>query len=192
MKRSLLLSSLLAFALGGLSCRHTSIKPAAALTEQQQIDVNCLSLLHQLLEEEKDVSKLLIIKRESPELNRLIKTISTASAAAAKKLAAFARQDSSISLDQINLPKGETATRKAIAVTQRNELLTSSGDDFEFTLLLTQASALEYAWHLAKVASARESQQERAHYLNSLSEEMKDLHHKVVSLLHVRTAPRKP
>jgi len=70
-------------------------------------------------------------------------------------------------------------------------LLAASGDDFELSLLMTQSEALSYAWHLAKVASENETRPARAHYLTELSEEMKNLHAEVVSLLRSRRLPAK-
>ena len=71
-------------------------------------------------------------------------------------LEGFARHDPSIKLDDIRLPSGETATRRAIASTEEKELLSQTGDTFELTLLLTQTEALSYARHLAKVAGENE------------------------------------
>ena len=191
MKRCLFLLALVSLSIGGTGCKLLNAKAAATPPGQQDVRLNCLSLLHDLMSQEKDVSKLLIIKRESQDLNRLVKSISAASAAATKKLEDMAGQAGSGSLDQLSLPKGEVATRKAIASTLTKVLLTASGDDFELGLMLSQAEALEYGWHLAAVAAANEPQPERRHYLTALSEELKNLYHQVISLLRTRTALHK-
>ena len=144
---------------------------------------NAYSLLYQLLNDEKDVSKLLLIKRDSRELNRLAKDISGASAKAANQLKAFAEQDGSLALNAINLPPGEAATRKAIAATKTKELLSSSGDTFERSFLLTQIEALNYADHLAAVAADNDTNPPRSAWSKSLSQEMKGLHSRCVELL---------
>lgn len=144
---------------------------------------NCYSLLHKLLSDEKNVGLLLFIKREEDDVEKLVKKIASNSAAGAKLLEEFARNDSSIRLDDIRLPPGEAATRDAIASTKKKELLGQSGDRFELSLLLTQTQALSYAWHLAKVAGENESQPERAHALAGLSKDMENLYHEAFALL---------
>jgi multidrug efflux pump subunit AcrA (membrane-fusion protein) len=128
--------------------RHTE-----AADEKIQIRNNASSLLEQLLDEEKNVSKVLIIKHGSRELSGLIKAISTAAADGAKRLKALAQDDPTLDLRRQELPVGEKACRDAISKTEEYDLLLSSGADFEFTLLLTQAQALNYGSHLAKVAA---------------------------------------
>jgi hypothetical protein len=144
---------------------------------------NCYSLLHQLLEEQKDVSMLRFIKSEHSDVKKLVKKIADSSGAGAKLLEKFAKNDPSIHLDDIGLPPGETATRAAIASTKRKELLGQSGREFELTLLLTQTEALSYAWHLAEVAGENEPEPDRARALAGVSEEMKNLYHEVFEML---------
>ena len=144
---------------------------------------NCLSLLHQLLEEQKDVSLLRFIKKEHSDLKSLIKKIASTSAAEGKLLEKFAKEDPSIRLDDIDLPPGETATRDSIASTKKKQLLGHSGDDFELTLLLTQTEALSYAWHLAIVAGENEPQPDRARALAGIGEDMKNLYQEVFAML---------
>ena len=142
-----------------------------------------LSLLHQLLSDQKDVSLLHFIKREQDDVKSLVKKIADNSAAGAKLLEEFAKHDPSINLDDIQLPPGEAATREAIASTKKKELLGQTGDEFELTLILTQTEALSYAWHLAKVASENESQPDRASALAGVSKDMEDLYHEVFARL---------
>jgi hypothetical protein len=144
---------------------------------------NSYSLLHQLLDEQKDVSMLRFIKQEPHDVKDLIKKISANSAAGAKLLEEFARHDPSINLDDIRLPAGEAATREAIASTKKKELLSQTGDEFELTLLLTQTEALSYAWHLAKVAGENEFQPDHARAMAGLSEDMEKLYHEVFEML---------
>jgi hypothetical protein len=148
---------------------------------------NCYSLLHQLLDEQKDVSLLRFIKSESGEVKNLVKRIATASGAGAKLLEEFAKDDPSIRLDDLRLPPGELATRAAIASTKEKELLSQTGREFELTLLLTQTEALSYACHLAKVAGENEPQPERARALAGVGEDMHNLYHEVFVLLLCKT-----
>jgi len=144
---------------------------------------NCCSLLSQLLHEEADVSILRFIKRERPDLKSLIKKIAAKSGTDAKVLQELAKHDPSYKLDDIQLPPGEAATRGAIAATEKHELLGQTGDTFELTLLLTQAQALSYAWHLAEVAGNNEPEPGRARALAAVSLDMQDLHREVFALL---------
>src|ERR1017187_1922011 len=144
---------------------------------------NCYSLLHQLLDEQKDVSMLRFIKSEHSDVKTLVKRIATTSEAGAKLLEKFAKDDPSIRLDDLRLPPGELATRDAIASTKEQELLSQTGDKFELTLLLTQTAALSYAWHLAKVAGENEPQPERAHALAGIGQDMQNLYQEVFLLL---------
>ncbi len=149
---------------------------------------NGYSLLHQLLDEEKDVSMLRFIKREHSDVSNLIRKIAVNSATGAKLLEEFARHDPSIRLDDIWLPPGELATRDSIASTKQKELLSQTGDTFELTLLLTQTEALSYAWHLAKVTGENEPQPDRARALAGLSEDMQNLYREVFVMLRSKTS----
>jgi hypothetical protein len=150
---------------------------------------NCYSLLHQLLNDQKDVSVLRFIKREHLDVKDLVKKIATTSGTGSALLEEFAKKDPLINLDATGLPPGETATRDAIASTKKSELLSQTGDEFELTLLLTQTEALSYAWHLAQVASENDSQPDRARALAGVGEDMKNLYREVFTLLLSKTKP---
>ncbi len=148
---------------------------------------NCYSLLHQLLDDQKNVGLLRFIKREDAEVKLLVKKIATTSGAGAKLLEEWARRDPSLHLDDLQLPSGELATREAIAATKKKELLGQTGDEFELSLLLTQTEALSYAWHLAKVAGENESRPDRARALVGVSKDMENLYHEAFVLLLSRS-----
>jgi hypothetical protein len=148
---------------------------------------NCYSLLHQLLNEQKNVSLLRFIRPERSDVKELVKKIATTSGTGAALLEKFAKDDPSINLDDIRLPPGEVATRDAIAATKKNELLSQSGGTFELVLLLTQTEALSYAWHLAEVTGENEPQPGRARALAGISEDMKNLYQEVFALLLSKT-----
>jgi hypothetical protein len=182
-----LLAAMLSVACVLTGCQSPEPGPASNDSAAQEIRNNCYSLLHQLLDEQKDVSILRFIKPEHADLKKLTKKIATASGAGSKLLEEFAKQDPSINLDDIALPPGETSTRDAIASTKKKELMGQTGDAFELTLLLTQTEALSYAWHLAKVAGENETQPERARALAGMSEDMKNLYQEVFVLLRSKT-----
>lgn len=185
------------FALGAVSlvvggCQVSGNTPAAAARPPGNIRFNCYSLLYNLLDQQRQVDKLLLVKLETAELKRLIKAIAAASEAGTKRLEQIAKEDPAIRLDQTDLPPGEVATRDAISSTRKKELLKPFNASFEESLLLTQCEALSYAWHLAKVAATNEPQPQHAQDLAALSNEMKDLYHQTIVLLRSRFTPSRP
>ena len=182
-----LLAALLSVACVLTGCQSPKATPPSPSSAAQATRNNCYSLLHQLLNEQKDVSILRFIKWEHTDVKNLVKRIATTSGTGARLLEEFAKDYSSISLDDIRLPPGELATRDAIGSTKEKELLSQTGDEFQLTLLLTQTEALSYASHLAKVAGENESQPDRARALAGLSEDMQNLYHEVFALLLSKT-----
>jgi hypothetical protein len=169
------------------SCQSPKAMAPPRSMAAQSTRNNCYSLLHQLLNEQKDVSLLRFIRPEHADVKQLVNQIATTSGTGAKLLEAFAKDDPTIRLDDLRLPSGELATRDAIAATKRKELLGQSGDTFELTLLLTQTEALSYGWHLAEVTGENEPQPERARALAGLGEDMYNLYHEVFVLLLAKT-----
>jgi hypothetical protein len=182
-----LLAAMLSTACILTGCQSPKAGSPSGSSVAQATRNNGYSLLHQLLDEQKDVSILRFIKSEHSDVKNLVKRIATTSGTGARLLEEFAKDDPSISLDDIRLPPGELATRDAIASTKEKELLSQTGDEFELTLLLTQTEALSYAWHLAKVAGENESQPDRARALAGLSEDMQNLYHEVFMMLLSKT-----
>jgi hypothetical protein len=176
------LAALLAAAcvLTGCQSPKTGARPGGKMLATRN---NCYSLLHQLLDEQKDVSVLRFIKPERADLKNLVKRIAADSATGAKLLEDFARRDPSINLEDFRLPPGEQGTRDAIASTKEKELLSQTGEKFELALLLTQTEALSYAWHLATVAGENEPDADRARALAGLSEDMENLYNEVFAML---------
>jgi hypothetical protein len=171
-----------------LGCQTPPPQPAPAASGAAAVRNNAASLLYDLLGDEKDVSKLLIIKRDRPELGNVIKEIASTTGAARKNLEKLAREDPTLNLKDTALPPGEKATREAIAKKRAGELLRASGADFELKLLLTQAEALGYAESLAKVAAENESSPERAKVFTAIGQQMGALHGKVLALLSANKA----
>ena len=181
------LAAMLSVACVLTGCQSPKAAPPSPIGVAQATRNNCYSLLHQLLDEQKDVSILRFIKPEHTDVKNLVKRIATASGTGARLLEEFAKDDPSISLDDIRLPPGELATREAIGSTKEKELLSQTGDEFQLTLLLTQTEALSYASHLAKVAGENESQPDRARALAGVSKDMENLYHEVFVLLLSKT-----
>ncbi len=159
----------------------------AALPEKRSFDIatrnNALALLDQLLNEEKNLSKILIIKKESADLKRLVKNISEDTGKEAKLLEALAKKDPDLNLAGIDLPRGEVAARKAISKTKEHVLLHSKGQEFQFQILLTQSEALNYGAHLALVAAENEPEPTRAQDFSNISTQLKQLQEQVLGML---------
>jgi hypothetical protein len=194
MKRFIPIFGILFFA--GIFCgcaqfqKPVPAKNAPAISAGKlQMRNNSASLLYDLLGDEKNVSKVLIIKGNREELHNLIKAISATAGIAAKQLEQLAKTDPTLNLHALELPAGEKAARDAISKTKEKELLFSSGENFEFTLLLTQAEALSYGWHLAKIVAENSSQPEQIRECMALSIAMEDLYKQVVALM--RSPPPK-
>jgi hypothetical protein len=151
--------------------------------EKLAIRNNAASLLYDLQGNEKNVGKILIIKHASQELGQLIKAISEVAAADEKQMEQLATNDPSLDLHAVALPPGEKAARNAVARTKEHELLFTSGQKFEFNLLLTQTEALSYGWHLAQVAAQNSTSPAEVQAFKSMSETMENLYNQVIASL---------
>jgi len=147
---------------------------------------NAFALLVNLLNDERHLSKVLLVKFESPEVDRLVTQISKSADEGAKSLETFSKNDPALGQAKIDLPPGEAAAREAIAKTKRGQLLTAKGTQFEFELLLTQVQALNYGAHLASVIAANEPQPDRAQQFSNLSAQFKNLYHEVTALVRAK------
>jgi len=160
----------------------TPVAPTAEATPSSILNQG-YSLLAQLLGDEKNVSKLLIIKRDRPELGKLIKEISARTGAADKELAAFAKNDPQLNLKEQPLPVMEKRARDAISKSQAKLLLSDKPKNLEVHLLLTQADALSYGSHLAGVIASTETDPSRRTFLNDLAKDLDALHQKVLAMI---------
>ena len=141
------------------------------------------ALLYDLLGDEKNVSKLLIIKRDRPELKNAVKQISERAGKAHKELEQFFKKSNEAILKDQGLPAAEVETRKSISKEKAKALLAEKGPEFEFTLLLSQQEALTYGAHLAKTIAAMETEPERAKFLQQLSADLVALRETTLTLL---------
>ena len=151
-----------------------------------QIRNNALALLDDLLNDEKNVSKVLIVKHNSDELGTLIKSISETAGSGAKMLEEFSKSTGGVDLKRQDLPPGEAATRKLISKTKEHLLLSSKDAEFEFQLLLTQVEALNYGAHLAMVVADSETDPNRTREFLRLGSELRELRERVETMLRQR------
>jgi hypothetical protein len=151
----------------------------ATITVNSKADIavrnNALALLQDLLNDEQDVSKVLYLKSASDETSRLLKDISAAAKEYHTKIQAFAEQLPDYDFKKLDLPPGEVAARKAESKTQEHAILHSHGADFEFNILLSQAQALDYGTHLARVIATNETDSTQAGQFSAFAEELNAL-----------------
>jgi hypothetical protein len=174
------------------SLRHSETAPPveSGTPEKSAADLqtrdNALALLDDLLNDEKNVSKVLIIKSNSDELGRLIKNISKTAGNSAVMLESLAKSEPGLDLKKLDLPPGEAAARKAISKEKEHVLLHSKDSEFEFQLLLTQVEALNYGANLALVAAENEPRASNTRELLALSAQLRDLHEQVLAMLRAK------
>lgn len=171
--------------------QKTADKPASAAAPPSEdarlaIRNQGYSLLYQLMSDEKNVSKILLIKKEQSDVGDLIKKIADVTGDAAKQLEAFEKADPHLHLKMEGLPSAEKETRDLISKTRAKELITKTGEKFELRILLTQSEALTYGAHLAVVVQSHETDEQRKKFLGETSQRLQDLHQALIDLMHAR------
>jgi hypothetical protein len=144
---------------------------------------NGYALLFKLMEDEKDVSKLLIIKKETPELHELIKTIAERAKLAHQNLEMLVKGNIHVNLKDDGLPAAESATRESISKIKAKELLGAKGSELELLLLLSQSEALTYGSNLAGVLAASETEPKRKDLMDRLAADLGELRGRVMKML---------
>jgi len=174
---------LIACALTMAGCATVQKVLPTAAWHQARVRNEGYSLLYQLLNQESDVGKILIIKHADPPVANIIKEIASTCDQAKKELEGFHKKDRRLSFEMANLPEMEQKTRAAIQSTVTKQLLTSSGKTFERRLLFTQAEAMNYAAHLAQVLHDQEGDPLRKKFLDALAQRCITFHDQVVDLI---------
>jgi hypothetical protein len=144
------------------------------------------TLLYNLMSDEKNVAKLLLIKKEQADLGELLKRISKVTGEVADGLEKLSKADGHLHLNLDGLPAIEKETRDSIAKTRAKELIAKGGQKFELRILLTQAEALTYGAHIAAVLQRHESEETRRKFLAETSQKLQELHQAVIDLMHTR------
>ncbi len=142
------------------------------------------ALLYEILGQERQVSKLLMIKQERDALETVIDAIDDTCDTASNRLEDLAEQNPRLDLTDTGLPADEVRTRLAIAATRREQLLAASGREFELQFLWIQNEALTYASHLADTLARSETDPERLAFVRALWKDLTRLLQDVQDLLH--------
>ena len=140
------------------------------------------ALFFSLLSDEKNVSKLLLVKREGDELDRLINDIADVSKEAHKKLGQIGKE-AGTDLENTHLPAAEVVTRDSIAREKAGNLLRLKGTAFENYLLSTQEEALTYGVHLARSLGKAETDVKSREFLARTEEALGILRDRVSELM---------
>jgi len=169
---------------------HTATSKTAGASQSETVRNEGCSLLYDLLSKQKDVNKLLLVKKETPEVKDLIEEIARTAKDAEEQLRQFAADDKTLDLKTPGLPQVEAKTRASIESARTKQLLFSSGPQFELRLLLSQAEGLSYGAHLAKVLHQQERDIRRKMFLEELSRQLERLYERTFDLLSARTRTR--
>lgn len=173
--------TLAAIALGG--CATTQEAVPAANSPPVMIRNEGYSLLYELAGKQKDVGKLLLVKKVSPPVAGEIETIEQIFKQAYDQLNAFAQQDAQLKFGVTHLPVIEQKTRDSIESQTKKDLLLSSGREFETQLLILQVKALQYAAHLARTIDAQEDNRSRKQFLGAFAKQCDEATRKMTALV---------
>jgi hypothetical protein len=146
------------------------------------------ALLYELLGQEKDVSKLLIVKREADDFEAVIDAISKVAGRAYEDLTELGEADPGLNLTDNGLPAGERAARESVASASQKALLTESGEEFELRLALAQSQALGYLTGLADSLSRSEGDPARLAFTQRLWRDSRGLEERLLAFLRTRHA----
>lgn len=176
-------AALVVCALAVTGCATVQKVIPTATWHQTRVRNEGYSLLYQLLSQESDAAKLFIIKHADPPIVNIIKEIASTCGEAKKELEQFHKKDRHLNFEMTNLPQIEQKSRAAIESTVTKQLLFSNGKKFEVRFLFTQAEAMNYAAHLAKVLHDQDDKPLRKEFLAKLSDRCTSLHDKAMDLL---------
>lgn len=176
------MAPLLALLLAGCSIFGPKPSQEAPASDPESVNAG-YTLMYNFVATQKNSDKLLIIKRASPRVDRMIKEISDAAGKIDAGLKKFAKEDSSIQLDRRVLPLMEAKQRESAQAERALQFLGTSGKPFERLLLLTQSGVLTTQRHVARVMRDSETNPERKAFWDQTAKTFDRLYAKVVTLL---------
>lgn len=141
------------------------------------------SLVYGIASQQKDMKKLLWIKRESDPVDKVISAIADYTGELTTQLEDMAKRYPALTVQTQFLPTVEVKMRESVAAATTKEFLDSSGKDFERRLLLKQLTALETEQHLSKVMVELETADERRAFWRGVEKRFGELRRDVEGLL---------
>jgi len=167
------LSAAIAFgAIGGCAATHSGTNTNASTKTGSAADVlvnvelsQGYALLHDLLNRNREVTKLLIIKSPSKPLTARVKQIAADSAAGADWIKTMAADEPAVSLESQGLPPAELEARAGMESDAGGKLLFASGQTLDRRLIIEQLSATRYAVQLGKAVNSLDDDKLRSEKL---------------------------
>jgi len=150
------------------------------------------SLLYFAVSEQKWSDKILLVKLESDELDKVITRIAKYAGALKPRLEDLAQRYPAIRLEPPPPTEIEQRARKAQYHERLKDVLARSGRDFERELLLLQYCSLDELRHLAAVMVDEETETNRRTFWREVRTEFDEEYAQVVGLLqrrHFRSRP---
>lgn len=165
-------------------CALLGSNPSTDPTREQRADPNSgYAILYSLVSVQKSSDKILIIRKVSPEVNALIKEISELAGELDAQLKQIAKDDPSIKLDAVVLPKTEVLQRESAQLERAKQFLTMTGKPFERLLLLTQSGVLTTERHVTRVMGDEEKNPQRKIFWMNAQQRFDQIYDKFVALL---------
>jgi hypothetical protein len=141
------------------------------------------ALLSNLVNKEKNVDKILILKKANGEVENFIKETAQTFLVFHEELnRTSSLKDKILDLKAV-FPETELRARALIEKNTTATLLTSNGEDFEFQILLTQQKALEYAESLILTLQEQDLNTTRIAMLKKYEKKLHFLKIKAMQLL---------
>jgi len=165
------------------SCSTTTSKPLPEYQGGKRTISEGYSLLYFAVSEEKWTDKILLVKFESDDLERVIHRISKYAAQLKVELEDLARRYPAIRLEPPPPSEIEQRARHAQTDEQTKSLLSESGKKFERDLLLAQLAVLDQLRSLAAVMIEAETDANRRAFWNEVHDEFEAQYREVVRLL---------
>jgi hypothetical protein len=143
--------------------------------------ISSYSMLWNLIDKEKDLDKVLLIKDASPAVEKRLKAITVAFVRLQEGWpgAGLPDPDGLPELERV-LPTAEYATRLSMEKAATRAILAARGKKFEWEILMSQEKGLGYAAHLLRNLEQQETNGKRRGFLRKQAEIMKMLHRQVL------------
>jgi hypothetical protein len=180
------LVTLLLLATGGCALNHPSMASPEASSNSDtayQTRNHGYSILYKLMSDESNVAMLFWLKHADDSITILVKAVGERCQAAKKEMDEFPRSDKRIVFNVTGLPEVEQKCRDLEADEKRHELLSSSGKEFELSLIFSQAEAMSYANNLCLAIEKAEDNPLRKKFLVDLAAQCGDFHERFMKLL---------
>ncbi|MFA5939862.1 MAG: hypothetical protein WC809_10955 [Sinimarinibacterium sp.] len=185
--RILVVLALSAVAVAGCNPFASDRDEAAELSEQRLMLSEGYSLLYGDAVKIDRVQLVLYLKVESPEFNALITRISDYGEALKADLERIARDYPGVRIDLTPMPEIERRKRFAIAKDRVIRFFPLGGHsrlEYERTMLISMAAALDHESHLCRVMAEEEPDPGLAKFLRSCEKQYQDLQGSVMDLLN--------